>query len=131
MKEEESVLTVEAFQEWLNAYGAAWHARDPSAAIRIFSHDAHYHWTPFGPPKVGHLEIADAWGQATRRQEGINFRYTTWFVSGSRGVAQWHTTFTRTATGLPVEIDGVLLAEFDADGLCCLFREWWHSTEAS
>jgi ketosteroid isomerase-like protein len=123
------VVSIEAFQKWLNAYGSAWQARDPTAATRIFTPDAQYHWTPFGPPQHGHDAIAAAWGQATSRQHGVNFRYTIWFVSGSRGVAHWHTSFTRISTGVSVEIDGVLLAEFDTAGLCRLFREWWHSTE--
>ena len=65
------MISVEAFEEWLTAYGAAWKARDPTLAIRIFAPDAHYHWTPFGPPKLGHSEIAAAWGQATSRQQSI------------------------------------------------------------
>lgn len=122
-------VSTQAFDDWLRAYGEAWQTRDPSAAVRIFSPDARYHWTPFGPPKVGHEEIAAAWAQATSRQEAIQFRYSIWSTSGARGIAHWQTTFTRISTGLLVKIDGVLLAEFDAPGRCCLFREWWHSTE--
>jgi hypothetical protein len=125
------MLDSAAFADWLDAYGAAWMARDAAAATAIFTPDAHYHWTPFGSPKVGHQEIAAAWAQAVSRQQGVDFRYTLWFVSGPRGVAQWHATFTRIGTGQLVEIDGVLLAELDEDGRCHLFREWWHSTEGT
>ena len=121
--------TAQAFENWLIAYGAAWEARYPGAAVRIFSPDARYHWTPFASPQVGHDQIAAAWGQATSSQQDIQFRYTVWSVDDVRGIAQWHTRLTRIDTGLPVEIDGVLLAEFDAAGLCRLFREWWHSTD--
>ncbi len=124
------VLRKQSLDAWLAAYGAAWEARDPGAAARLFAADALYFWTPFGPPKRGQGEIAAAWEQATARQRDIRFKYEIWSVSDMRAVAHWHTKFTRIATGLPVEIDGVLLAEFDPAGACRLFREWWHSSEA-
>jgi hypothetical protein len=123
------MLTTDAFEKWLVSYGKAWQARDPEAATGIFSKDALYHWTPVDPPKVGHAEIAGAWAYATSTQKDIEFRHTIWFVREMRGAAHWHTRFTSIETGLPVEIDGVLLAEFDSAGVCNVFREWWHSTE--
>lgn len=125
------MVTNETFENWLTTYGAAWEARDPDAAVRIFSPGARYHWTPFGPPQVGHDEIAAAWGAATSRQQDIRFRFTIWSVADMRGIAHWNARFKRIDTGSPVEIDGVLLAEFDAAGLCHLFREWWHSTDSA
>jgi hypothetical protein len=125
-----NMLTTEAFEKWLVSYGEAWEARDPAAATRIFSSDALYHWTPIDPPKVGHTEIAGAWAYATGSQKDIEFRYTIWVVRDTLGAAHWHARYTGIETGLPVEIDGVLLAEFDGSGLCRVFREWWHSTEA-
>lgn len=123
-------LSAEDFDAWLSAYGAAWEARDPAAAVRLFTEDALYHWTPFGPPKEGHEGIAAAWGEATSRQRDVEFRYEIWCVSGRTGIAKWHARFTRIATGRPVEIDGVLQAELDGSGACRVFREWWHSSES-
>jgi hypothetical protein len=123
------VLTVDAFEKWLRAYGDAWEARDPDAATRLFTTDAQYHWTPIDPPKVGHGEIAGAWAYATGNQQGVEFRHMIWCVDAERGMAHWHAKFTSIATGQAVDIDGVLMAEFDDAGLCRVFREWWHSTE--
>ena len=53
------------FERWLQAYGQAWEARDSAAAVRLFSKNAAYHWTPFDPPYVGRAEIAAAL-EATR-----------------------------------------------------------------
>lgn len=36
----------------------------------------------------------------------------------------------RTLPGAHVEIDGVLMAQFDAGMKCVVFREWWHGREA-
>jgi len=123
--------TAHTFEAWLRLYGRAWETRDPAAAVELFAPDALYHWTPFGPPKRGRAEIATAWEQATARQRDVHFRFRVWFVEGRRGVAHWHTTLTRATTGLPVELDGVLAAEFDDAGRCAVFREWWHSSETA
>jgi hypothetical protein len=125
------MLTHDAFEKWLTAYGAAWQSRDSRAAVRLFSRDAHYHWTPVDPPMVGHDGIAAAWDGATGTQQDITFRHTIWSVTNTRGIAHWNAHFTRIGTGLPVDIDGVLLADFDGAGLCRVFREWWHSTETA
>lgn len=122
-------LAVEAFRSWLERYGAAWEDRDPAAAAALFTEDARYHWTPFGEPKVGPEGIAAAWREATSRQRGVRVELEVLAVAGRTGLARWHTRFERPSTGRAVELDGVLLAELDADLRCRLFREWWHSTE--
>ncbi len=122
-------LTREAFDVWLRAYGAAWQGRDPEAAAALFSEDALYHWTPFSEPKRGPGGIAAAWREATARQRDVLFTYEILAVEGAVGMARWHTSLVRPASGVRVELDGVLLAEFDADGRCRVFREWWHSSE--
>lgn len=45
------------------------------------------------------------------------------------GHAHWHATFTRVPAGTFVELDGVLMARFDAHMRCTEFREWWHRKE--
>ena len=122
-------MTREAFAAWLDRYGRAWEARDPDAAADLFTADARYHWTPFGEPKRGRAEIAQAWGEATSRQRDVRFACEILGVDNGRGVAHWRTTLTRAHTGAAVTIDGVLTAELGADGLCTVFREWWHSSE--
>jgi hypothetical protein len=50
-------------------------------------------------------------------------------VTGNRGIALWQTTFTRAHSGHPVQLDGVFVVEFDDQGRCSRFREWWHRHE--
>jgi ketosteroid isomerase-like protein len=119
-----------AFEAWLDRYGRAWEARDGEAATPLFTPDALYWWTPFEAPKRGRAEIARAWNDAVSRQSDVRFRHEVLSVDGSRGVARWQTSLTRTATGRRVRIDGILLVEMTDDGLCREFREWWHSDEA-
>jgi hypothetical protein len=121
-------LTREAFEAWLRRYGAAWEARDPDAAGALFAADARYHWTPFQKPKRGPAAIAAAWREATSRQRDVRFSFEVLALDGPTGIARWRTRLAR-PSGREIELDGVLLAEFDADARCRLFREWWHSSE--
>lgn len=118
------------FEKWLGRYGGAWESRDPKAAAALFTEHAEYYWTPFGEPKRGLREIEVAWAQATGRQRDVRFRFQILAASRRLGIATWHTHLVRAATGREIEIDGILVAEFDDSGCCRVFREWWHSTEA-
>ncbi len=124
-------LVRERFQEWLRDYGNAWERRDPEAAAALFSDDALYYWTPFDEPKKGREGIATAWREATSRQRNVRFSYDVLAVIGETGIARWQASLERRWTGRPVELDGILVAEFDSEARCRVFREWWHSTEQS
>ena len=125
-----STITRADFDGWLTSYGAAWEGRDSKAAVRIFTPDAEYHWTPLDPPQRGHAGIAAAWDGAVSTQRDISFRYEILAVAGATGIAKWRADFTRLATGAKVVIEGVLTAEFAAPGKCRVFREWWHAAES-
>ncbi|MEE9579012.1 MAG: nuclear transport factor 2 family protein [Gemmatimonadota bacterium] len=122
-------ISREAFQEWLQDYGAAWEGRNPEAAAELFSHDARYYWTPFEEPKEGREAIAAAWREATFRQHDVSFSYQILAVVGATGIARWHTSLRRKTADRQVELDGILSATFSGDSLCRVFREWWHSKE--
>lgn len=118
------------FAAWLQRYAAAWEQRDGNAAARLFTDDAEYYWTPFESPKRGPAEIAEAWSQATARQRNVRVESRVVAVIHQTGVAKWRTRFERAGAGYEVQIDGILMAELDQSGLCRVFREWWHTTEA-
>ena len=54
----------DSFTAWLNAYGAAWRARDAAAFGDLFTGDCAYYWTPFDPPYVGPESIRGAFTRA-------------------------------------------------------------------
>jgi SnoaL-like domain len=114
---------------WLEAYGSAWAARDSAAFVRLFSQDVHYHWTPFEAPRVGRDAVAAAFETATARQERIAFRSSVIGVRPGQALAHWRCSFVRVGSGLTVQLDGIFLMEFNAEGACSRFREWWHSDE--
>jgi ketosteroid isomerase-like protein len=120
-------LRPEAFEAWLQAYRAAWENRDAPAAASLFSpENAEYYWTPFDPPQRGRSEIAAVWESAVSQQRDIHMTFEVLAVEDNRGIARWHTNFTVVSSGEPVQLDGVLIAEFDAPAHCRVFREWWH-----
>ncbi len=122
-------IDISSLNEWLIKYKNAWESRDPAAAAALFTVDAEYFWTPFEAPKRGRDEIAKAWADATSRQQDVHFSFDVLAVTGNTGIAHWHTSFLRMATGKHVELNGIIIAEFNGARLCRVFREWWHSSE--
>jgi hypothetical protein len=119
-------LTAADFETWLRGYKRAWEGRDSAAAAALFTADAEYYWTPFDPPQKGKEAIAAVWSAAVQGQRDIAFEYSALTTAGARGTAHWHASFESVPAGSPVELDGILIAEFAAAGQCRIFREWWH-----
>lgn len=42
------------------------------------------------------------------------------------GIARWQSKFTVIESGKRLALDCLFVVEFDNDGLCQTFREWWH-----
>ncbi len=123
-------LNFDVFIKWLDAYGTAWQTGDPEAAVAIFSEDAKYYETPFDEPMVGKKAIYNYWREgAGQSQRDVHFMYQALSVVGNRGVAQWQANFVRVPSSIFVELDGILIADFDEAGQCTVFREWWHRQE--
>ncbi len=119
------------FEEWLRAYGQTWEAGDPDAAVALFTATAAYYETPFDEPMVGAEAIRQYWSEgADQAQKDVRFGFAVLGIAGYTGVARWHASFERVPSGVGVEIDGVLTAEFDESGRCRVFREWWHRRES-
>ena len=119
-------LTSTALESWLQRYGAAWEARDPAAAGKLFVADASYHEMPFDAPKQGRAAIEEYWRTVTADQRDVKFESKVIAVNGNTGVAHWKATFRVASTGATLALDGVFVLEFDASGQCKSLREWWH-----
>jgi ketosteroid isomerase-like protein len=115
-----------ALEAWLQKYGAAWVARDATAAGPLFTVDATYHEMPFDPVKQGRAAIQDYWKTVTADQRDIQFESKVIGVNGNTGVAHWKASFKLQSTGATIALDGVFVLEFDEKGQCKSLREWWH-----
>jgi hypothetical protein len=117
----------EKLRRWLDDYAAAWQARSPESASRLFTANALYYETPFAEPFRGRDGIERYWRTVTADQRNVDVSTDpVGFVDGI-GVAKWSATFTLESAGTRVELSGVFLLEFDDKALCRTLREWWHA----
>lgn len=117
-----------AFEDWLQAYGQAWEAKDADAFSTQFADPCQYFWSPFAEVLEGRDAVAGAFREAVGNQHDIAFRYSVIDWSDRAGTAHWRCQFKR-KDGKEVIVDGILRAFLDDDGLCDEFHEWWHSNE--
>ena len=120
-------VDVAAFSSWLERYFAAWASNDPEAVASLFAEDAEYSFGPFRPSAHGRDEIVRRWVDGGA-PPGVRTSYDIVAVTGDRGVAHWRVTFDA-GDGAAVELDGILVCTFDADGRCTLHREWYDRRE--
>jgi hypothetical protein len=134
-------------EQFMRGYKAAWEQRDEKLLCDLFAPEGTYHNTPFAVQR-GHAEIAQYW-RRVKLQEDIDVSYEVVARLPAGGVAHWHVTYqvaseelfaiwaASTGTGVPerksgdplprLALDGILVAEFNAAGLCHTCRLWWHS----
>jgi hypothetical protein len=120
------MTSVAQLEAWLARYGAAWEQRDAKLAASLFSASATYRETPFDAPLVGADGIHDYWARVTADQRDVKFSARPVAVAGDTAVAEWSATFRSAASGATIDLDGVFVLDFGADGLCTRLREWWH-----
>lgn len=117
------------FSDWLDQYKHAWETQDADAAASLFSEDASYQLTPFHEPLAGRKAIRAYWDRVTARGRHIRFTYRIITSTDAVGVADYDASFSRPGPAANIEVHGVLVAEYDEDGLCRRLRLWWHRQE--
>jgi hypothetical protein len=126
-------LTHEHVQAWLDGYARAWETYDAKDIAPLFSENAEYRWHPADDPEVGRDTIVHAWqnpgGKASSRDERGTYRadIRPFAVDGNKAVAIGTCTYWKDASHH--EIDRVYynnwLLEFDDEGKCSSFTEYW------
>lgn len=123
------MLTPDEFDRWLATYGKASKENDPRTSASLFSEDARYFETPFSDPITGREAIYQYWKRGAETLTDKSSRYEILAVRGNLGIARWQSRFTSRKSGKRHDLDCLFLVEFDEDGNCSLFREWWHIQE--
>ena len=128
-----TAITHESVQAWLDAYAKAWETYDPADIAPLFSENAEYRWHPADEPEVGRDTIVEAWlnpgGNASSRDVPGTYRadLKPYAVEGNRAVAVGTCTYWTDASHH--EISRIYynnwLLEFDDDGRCSSFTEYW------
>jgi SnoaL-like domain len=120
-------LTRETVAAWLRAYVRAWETYHPDAVADLFSEDATYSYFPFDEPIRGRLAIVASWLEGKDPAGAYGARYEAVAIDGNLAVAQGRSRYFKDAskTELEREYDNIFLIEFDDDGRCRSFREWY------
>jgi hypothetical protein len=120
-------------QRWLDRYVAAWKSYDEAEIAELFSAEAEYRYHPWDEPVRGREAIVADWiapdGNASSRDaEGTyDAAYEVWAVDGDRVVAVGTSDYFTDASRATRDrrYHNVYLLEFDADGRCRSFTEYF------
>ncbi|MBK9006895.1 MAG: nuclear transport factor 2 family protein [Anaerolineae bacterium] len=124
-----NILTHAHFQQWMETYGRASAEDDPFTSANLFAKDAAYYETPFAEPMIGRDAIFDYWNKGAQNLRDKESTFEILSVNGHSGMARWQSQFTVIESGKRLALDCVFIVEFDDDGLCQTFREWWRTRE--
>jgi ketosteroid isomerase-like protein len=116
-------------QRWLDAYVAAWKSYDRAAIEALFSEDVEYRYHPYDEPVRGREEVVKTWlgdgdnEMASSRDAPGTYdaNYAPAAIDGDVAVAVGVSTY----TDPPVTYDNCFLMQFDADGRCSEFTEFF------
>jgi hypothetical protein len=114
------MLSREDVQAWLDAYIAAWRSYDEAAIVRLFASDATYAYKPYDEPVRGADAIAANWLEDRDEPGSWEAAYAPSLIDGRQAVA---TGETRYRTGRV--FSNLFELEFDDDGRCSRFVEWY------
>jgi hypothetical protein len=116
-----------AVVDWLKAYMNAWESYSPEAIGALFSEDAAYSFHPYDAPVVGRQAIVDSWFKDPDAAGTFTANYQPIAIDGNTAVVNGRSTYFKDSsrTELTKEWDNIFVIEFDKDGRCRSFREWY------
>ncbi len=119
-------------QAWLDRYVDAWASYDPAGIGDLFSADVSYRYHAGDDPVVGRAAIVADWlypgGDPAGRDAPGSWQahYEPYVVLGDRAVAVGTTEYDPTEADPARIYDNCWLLEFDADGRCSTFVEYFN-----
>ena len=125
------MITLAEARAWIEAYGAAWMARDPAQIVELFTAEASYRERRFRRPIKSRQAIRDYWQVLVREQQrDVVFKAEQIMVDGDQAFVHWTSQFLwRPINGI-MELDAVARVTFgderNAAGLrpASAFEEW-------
>lgn len=120
----------QGLQSWLDRYIEAWREPDRGSIGGLFAEHAEYRYHPFDEPLVGRDAIVASWLENPDEPGSWEARYEPFAVDGSRAVATGVTRYFE-REGQPSRVyDNAFLMDFDEDGRCRSFTEWFRTRPA-
>jgi ketosteroid isomerase-like protein len=113
--------------QWLKAYVRAWETYDPDAIGALFTDDATYSYHPYDQPVVGRPAIVASWLKDQDSPGTYEATYRPIALDGQVAVANGRSRYFKDSSRseLTKEWDNLFVIEFDGDGRCRSFREWY------
>jgi ketosteroid isomerase-like protein len=113
-------------QRWLDRYLAAWRSNDPDEVADLFAEDVRYRYHPFDDAiEDGREGLLSSWFEELDAPDSWEARYVPWAVDGDRVVATGWTRYFATASQPEKLYHNCFLIEFDHDGRCTDFTEFY------
>ena len=113
-------MTHDQVQGWLDAYVAAWRSYDRDAIEALFAPDVRYAYHPYDEPLAGPAAVAESW-LGDRDEPGTwEASYAPALVVGDTAIAKGETRYSGGAV-----FSNLFELEFDAEGRCARFVEWY------
>ncbi|MEO6797687.1 MAG: nuclear transport factor 2 family protein [Candidatus Dormibacter sp.] len=122
-------LTKETVTTWLRSYVKAWETEDPNAIGALFTVDATYSYHPFEAPVIGRLAIVASWVDDQDPPGTYDASYEPIAIDADLAVAQGRSRYFKDASKSELDrvFDNLFLIQFDDQGRCRSFREWFMS----
>ena len=116
-----------AVVDWLKDYVRAWESYSPDAIGDLFTEDARYSFHPYDKPVVGRRAIVDSWLKDRDAPGTYEAHYEPIAIEGDVAVVNGRSRYFKDSSRgeLTKEWDNVFVIEFDKDGRCRSFREWY------
>ena len=115
------MLTPEQVQRWLDAYVTAWRSYDEAAIRALFADDASYAYHPWDEPLRGPAAIAESWLAGRDEPGSWQAAYAPALIDGNAAIAKGETRY----DGEEGTYSNLFELEFDDDGRCTRFVEWY------
>jgi ketosteroid isomerase-like protein len=132
-------MTREDVDRWLDAYVAAWMTYDRDKIETLFAEDITYRYHPADDPITGRDAVVQSWlgegdcPDASGRDEPGTFEaaYRAVAVDGDRAVATGVSSYRDEPGGPIVRVyDNCFVMQFDSEGRCREFTEWFVRRES-
>ncbi len=113
---------LEAFTDWLTAFGDAWEAADADRLGALLTVSASFAPHPFADVVRGRRKIVAWFAESFAEWRDASFSAQALGVGDTYGVAHWR------VSSLDRALDGVWVVALDARGRCESLRQWSHSS---
>ena len=112
-------------QEWLDRYVEAWRSNDPEVIGALFSQDVSYRYYPYSRPLDGRDAVVRSWLKIPDEPGTWEAHYTPYAIDGHKVVATGSSRYFAQADQPEKTYYNCFLIEFDADGNCSSFTEFF------